>query len=102
MKVIEEHDFVKLAPSASSASDSHVRSGGVIAHQGIDSDVSFCEVRRSDQVGGTYGHGHGQEHEQFINVAESLTCASVAIESDPTLTTETILTTTTDDNCSEN
>ena len=65
MKVSEEHDFMKPATSASSASDSQVRSGGgVIAYQGIHKYVSCWDVRRSDQGGGTYGHGHGQEHEQ--------------------------------------
>ena len=47
------------------------------------------------------GMGHGQEHEQVMNFAESSTCASVAITSDPsrvsclTSRTDTILTTTT-------
>ena len=62
------------AALASRASDSHVGSGGAghSAHLAFDKYVCFSEVRRSDQVGGTYGkgHGHGQGHEQ-VSLAES-------------------------------
>ena len=67
--------------------------------------MCFSVYHRSDRVEGTYGkeHGYGQEHEQ-VSVAESSTCASVAIRLDPsrvacfTSTADTILTTMTDEN----
>ena len=67
--VYQDHDNSQATASASishdssiaSASDSRKESGGEehIAYQGIGKYVYFGKVRRSDQVGGTYGHGHG-------------------------------------------
>ena len=50
-----------IPPASESDSPCHEGVGGArqSAYQGIDKDVCFSKVRRSHQVGGTYGKGHG-------------------------------------------